>query len=228
MTDVPVDRARGRHDHVVELRDVVVVLGAFPALAGASLVVDRGEIVLLSGPNGAGKTTLLRVCAGLVPVERGTGSVVGVDVSVDRDAVRRHVGLIGHNNGLYADLTVSENVAFWGSTVGASSSEIATAMKRMGLDGRLADLPVARLSAGQRRRTALASLVARRASLWLLDEPHAGLDADGRDELDDVLRSAAASGATIMVASHELERARTLATRHVRVVAGQVVAEGAS
>jgi len=78
------------------------------------------------------------------------------------------------------------------------------------------------LSAGQRRRTALASLVARRAELWLLDEPHAGLDAVGRDELDDVLRSAARAGATIMVASHELERAGHLATRQVEVVAGQV------
>ncbi len=230
MTDVSVDLRSGHHDHVVDVRDVVVVLGAFPALAGASLTVDRGEIVLLSGPNGAGKTTLLRACAGLVPVERGHARVLGLDLSTEREAIRRQVGLIGHHNGLYADLSVAENVRFWGSTVGASSAEIDSAMRRMGLDGRLSDLPVARLSAGQRRRTALAALVARRASLWLLDEPHAGLDADGRDELDAVLRSAATAGATIMVASHELERAGSLATRHVRVVAGQVVpvAGGAS
>jgi ABC-type transport system involved in cytochrome c biogenesis ATPase subunit len=138
------------------------------------------------------------------------------------------VGLLGHANGLYADLTVTENVAFWGRTVGASDAEIAAAVKRMGLDGRLADVQVSRLSAGQRRRTALASLVARRAELWLLDEPHAGLDATGRDELDDVLRLAARAGATIMVASHELERAGTLATRQVEVVAGQVRELGAT
>jgi energy-coupling factor transporter ATP-binding protein EcfA2 len=81
---------------------------------------------------------------------------------------------------------------------------------------------VSRLSAGQRRRTALATLVARRAELWLLDEPHAGLDATGRDELDAVLRRAAEAGATIMVASHELERAGSLATRQIEVVAGQL------
>jgi len=92
----------------------------------------------------------------------------------------------------------------------------------MGLDGRLAHLPVSRLSAGQRRRTALAGLVARRAELWLLDEPHAGLDAGGRDELDSVLKMAATAGATVIVASHELERASKLATRQVEVVAGQV------
>jgi heme ABC exporter ATP-binding subunit CcmA len=208
---------------VVELTGAVAVLGSFPALAGASLVVQQGEIVLLRGPNGAGKTTLLRVCAGLLPLARGTGVVLGCDLATDRVAVRRRVGLLGHRNGLYLDLTVAENVRFWGATVGATDDEIAAAMDRLGLSGRLAPLPVRRLSAGQQRRTALACLVARRAELWLLDEPHAGLDATGRDELDATLRQAAASGATVVVASHELERAGSLATRCIDVVAGQVI-----
>jgi heme ABC exporter ATP-binding subunit CcmA len=208
-------------DVVVDLVDAVAVLGSFPALAGATLSVRRGEIVLLRGPNGAGKTTLLRLCAGLVPLERGQGRILGVDLVHDRELVRHRVGMIGHNNGLYSDLTVTENVRFWGRTVGASTSEVDAALHRMGLDGRLANLPISRLSAGQKRRTALAGLVARRAELWLLDEPHAGLDAAGRDELDQVLKLAAAAGATVMVASHELERASQLATRQVEVVAGQ-------
>jgi heme ABC exporter ATP-binding subunit CcmA len=208
-------------DVVVDLVDAVAVLGSFPALAGATLSVRRGEIVLLRGPNGAGKTTLLRLCAGLVPLERGQGRILGVDLVRDRELVRHRVGMIGHNNGLYSDLTVTENVRFWGRTVGASTAEVDAALHRMGLDGRLANLPISRLSAGQKRRTALAGLVARRAELWLLDEPHAGLDAAGRDELDQVLKLAAAAGATVMVASHELERASQLATRQVEVVAGQ-------
>ena len=212
---------------VVDLRDAVAVLGAFPALAGATLSVVRGEIVLLSGPNGAGKTTLLRLCAGLVALERGQARVLGIDLANDRELVRARVGMIGHNNGLYGDLTVSENVRFWGRTVGATIDEVAAALRRMGLDGRLADIPVARLSAGQKRRTALAGLVVRRAELWLLDEPHAGLDAAGRDELDAVLKMAAVAGATVMVASHELERAGRLATRQVEVVAGQIRELGA-
>jgi len=207
---------------VVELVDVVAVLGAFPALAGATLTVERGEIVLLRGPNGAGKTSLLRLCAGLLAVERGTATVLGVDLVLDRAAVRPRVGLLGHSNGLYADLTVADNVRFWGATVGASADEVQGAMSRMGLAERLADVSVGKLSAGQRRRTALACLVARRAELWLLDEPHAGLDATGRDELDATLRSAAGAGATVIVASHELERAGSLATRVVEVVGGQV------
>ena len=207
---------------VVELDDAVAVLGQFPALAGATLRVEEGEILLLRGPNGAGKTTLLRLCAGLLPLVRGRGTVLGLDLSEHRDSIRRTVGLLGHQNGLYLDLTVAGNVGFWGATVGATAAETVAAMERLGVDGRLAEVEVRKLSAGQKRRTALACLIARRAQLWLLDEPHAGLDASARDELDITLRQAAASGATIIVASHELERAGTLATRTVDVIAGRV------
>lgn len=208
---------------VVEFIDVVAVLGRFPALAGATLRVAEREVLLLKGPNGAGKTTLLRVCAGLVPVARGRATVLGHDLATDRSAVRPYVGLLGHHNGLYADLSVRNNVEFWGRTAGASDAEIRAAMSQLGLDGRLATVDVSRLSAGQRRRTALACLLARRAQLWLLDEPHAGLDAEGRDLLDSVIRAAVAAGATVMVASHELERAAALATRTVTVAGGTII-----
>lgn len=211
-------------DRVVELEGVVAVVGRFPVLAGADLCVERGEIVVLQGPNGAGKTSLLRLCAGLLPVERGVARILGVNLLTERDRVRSRVGLLGHTNGLYLELSVSRNVAFWGAMAGASRSEITRAMDMMGLSGRLADVPAARLSAGQRRRCALASLVVRRAELWLLDEPHAGLDAAGRDELDAVLREAASAGATVLLASHERERASGLATRTV-IVDGGIVEE---
>jgi heme ABC exporter ATP-binding subunit CcmA len=206
---------------VVELVEAVAVLGRFPALAGASLTVQRGEIVLLCGPNGAGKTTLLKLCAGLLPMERGSGRILGFDLVTQRDAIRSRVGLLGHANGLYSDLTVTENVRFWGSTVGATRAEVDASMVAMGLDARLSGVQVGKLSAGQKRRTALACLVARRAELWLLDEPHAGLDASGRDELDATLREAVAAGATVVVASHELERAGQLATRAIDIIGGQ-------
>lgn len=205
---------------VIELNDVVAVLGGFPALAGVSLSVQRGEIVLLQGPNGAGKTSVLRVCAGLLPIERGTGCVLGKDLATQREDIRSRVGLLGHQNGLYLDLTVKQNIEFWASTVGATSEEIASAMARMRIDGRLANVKAAQLSAGQRRRTALASLIVRRAEVWLLDEPHAGLDAAGRDELDELLRSAVRAGATVVLASHESERAAGLASRTVTIDGG--------
>ncbi|CAB5031453.1 unannotated protein [freshwater metagenome] len=135
--------------------------------------------------------------------------------------------MLGHANGLYLDLTAQENLQFWGAVVGASAREIALSAQRMGLHTRLLATTVAKMSAGQRRRTALAILVIRRASLWLLDEPHAGLDAAGRDEIDSILREATSAGATVIVASHELERAGALATRRIEVVGGAIVERGA-
>ena len=209
----------------IELKNISLAFGGVKALTDVSFDVKKGEVFAIIGPNGAGKTTLLRLCAGLLPVERGAASILGFDLVTQRQLVRPHVGLLGHQNGLYLDLSVRENVEFWGRTVGASAQEIVSAMSRMGVAERLADVPVRKLSAGQKRRTSLACLVARRAQVWLLDEPHAGPDAAGRDELDATLGQAARSGATILVASHELERAGGLATRSVEVVAGQVVTD---
>ena len=207
---------------VIHLRSAVSLLGRFPALAGVDLDVGAGEIVLLQGPNGAGKSTLLRACAGLVPVVEGEAVVLGHDLRVDRRAVRTRVGLLAHATGLYDDLTVADNVRFWARAARADQADVDAAMARLGLDGRLRDVGVARLSAGQRRRTSLAVLLARRPELWLLDEPHAGLDQAGRDLLDDLAREAACKGATILVASHEHERAEALATRIVTIAGGVV------
>jgi len=208
---------------VVHLRSAVALLGRFPALSGVDLDVARHEVVLLRGANGVGKTTLLRMCAGLVALTSGTGSVLGVDLSGDRRALRRRVGLLGHANGLYVELTVAENVRFWGRAAGASDAEVDAAMTQLGLGGRLATTTIDRCSAGQRRRTALAALVVRRPELWLLDEPHAGLDADGRDLIDVLIRRAAAAGATVIVASHESERAAAIADRVVHLAGGRDV-----
>jgi ABC-type multidrug transport system ATPase subunit len=138
------------------MSDAVVLLDRFPALAGVDLEVDRGEIVLLRGPNGAGKTTLLRTCAGLARVVQGTVEVLGEDLVAAPRSVRRRVGMLSHQDGLYADLTVADNVRFWARAAGAGLDDARAALARCELDGRLAGVPAARLSAGQRRRTALA------------------------------------------------------------------------
>lgn len=211
-------------DTVVRLRAAVALVGRFPVLAGADLAVERGEIVLLRGANGAGKTSVLRACAGLLAVVSGDAEVLGHDLTeaAHRRALRRRVGLLGHATALYDDLTVLENVRFWGRAAGARPEDVDAAVARLGLDGRLADVAVARLSAGQRRRTSLACLVARRPELWLLDEPHAGLDQAGRDEVDGLLTAAVAAGATVVLASHELDRALSVATRTVEIAGGFV------
>ena len=203
------------------LRSAVCLLGRFPALAGVDLDVLEGEVVLVAGPNGAGKTTLLRLLAGLVPLTSGTGEVLGHDLAVDRVGARRELALLSHSSGCYDDLTVRENLRFWVRAAGGRAADADAALEELGLS-RLEGVAFGRLSAGQQRRTALAALVARRPRLLLLDEPHAGLDAAGRDLLDDVLRRAAADGRTVILSSHELDRARTLASREVTIVAGQV------
>jgi heme ABC exporter ATP-binding subunit CcmA len=210
---------------VVRLRDVVALLGRFPALAGLHLEVEAGETVLLQGPNGAGKTTVLRVCAGLVAAESGTVEVLGHDLRRDRRAVRRQVGLIGHATGLYDDLTVLENVRFWARATGATDADADAAIERLEIDSRLRDVTVGRLSAGQRRRTSIAAMITRRPRLWLLDEPHAGLDQGGRDVVDALVRDAVAAGATVLLSSHELDRARSIAPRVVTIAGGVVVAD---
>lgn len=210
---------------IVQLRSAVALIGRFPALAGVDLDIDPGEIVLLRGANGAGKTTLLRLCAGLVPVTSGTALVLGEDLVRRPAAVRRRVGLLGHATFLYQDLTVRENVDFWARAAGASVEDGVAALDRLGVATRLWNLPVHALSAGQRRRVSFASMVCRRPELWLLDEPHAGLDRDGRDVIDDLMREAASVGATVLFASHELDRASGVASRTVLISGGVVEVE---
>tara|TARA_Y100000780_G_scaffold15573_1_gene13146 strand:- start:818 stop:1525 length:708 start_codon:yes stop_codon:yes gene_type:complete len=212
---------------VVDLRGAVALLGNFPALAGVDLTVEPGEIVLVRGPNGAGKTTLLRLCAGLVRPEAGSVEVLGHDLVHERRSVRRRVALLGHATGLYDDLTVVQNVHFWARAAGLSAEEatdrVGVAMVRLGVAERLFGQPVHTLSAGQRRRASLAALVVRRPELWLMDEPHAGLDQAGRDVVDVLIGDAVASGATVLVSSHELDRVAVLGPRVVTIAGGVVV-----
>jgi heme ABC exporter ATP-binding subunit CcmA len=205
---------------VVRLRSAVCLLGRFPALAGVDLDVVEGEVVLLSGGNGAGKTTLLRLLAGLVLLHSGEANVLGHDLSVDHRSHRRDLALVGHETFCYDDLTVRENLDFAARAAGASTSDATSALEQLGLT-RLADVRHSRLSAGQRRRLALAVALSRSPRLLLLDEPHAGLDAEGRAILDDVLARSAGEGRTVVLASHELDRARALARREVVLTGGQ-------
>ncbi len=218
-------RPDGSNRPAVQLRSAVALLGSFPALAGVDLDVHHNDVALLQGPNGAGKTTLLRLCAGLIGPSSGTAMVLGQDVGSanGRRRVRRSVGLMGHSTALYDDLTVEQNVQFWAAASKAESETVVPALDRTGLAGRLQTVKVSALSAGQRRRTALAVLLCRRPSLWLLDEPHAGLDKDGRELVNGLVLEAKDAGATILIASHDLDWATSVATRRIDVVGGRVV-----
>ena len=209
----------------IKLREAVAFSGSFPLLSGVNLAVEVGEIVLLNGANGAGKTSLLRALAGLVSITQGSISVLGYDLTQERRSVRREVGLLGHQSFLYEDLDATENLAFWLKAEETRDDRIAEAFSRVGLTDRLLVTPVSKLSTGQRRRVTLALLYARNQRLWLLDEPHAGLDASGRETVDSLILDASHSGTTVVFASHELDHARTVATRSVLMSGGAIAAD---
>jgi heme ABC exporter ATP-binding subunit CcmA len=206
----------------VRFRGVVALIGRFPALAGCSFTVAPGEVVLVAGPNGAGKTTLLRAIAGLQRIDRGEAEVLGIDLRRDRAAVRRAVAYVGHESFGYDDLTVRENLRFAARATGLPVDGVDDALARCGL-ARVADVRHGGLSAGQRRRLALARTLVGNAPLVLLDEPHAGLDVEGRAVLDALLASAPERGQSVVLVSHELDLARAHATREVQLVGGQIM-----
>ena len=201
----------------------MVFLGQFPALAGATMNIQRGEVVLIKGPNGAGKSTLLRLCAGLLPMRSGTGTVLNFDLSAQRMELRAHIGLLGHRTGLYPDLTVSENLKFWASAYGANKTEVDKAMAFLGLNDRLGSVQVHNLSEGQRRRTSFALLLIKRPSIWLLDEPYAGLDSDGRELVNSSILQASELGTTVLIASHEIDKIGSSQERTLLVKGGRIV-----
>ncbi len=209
----------------LSLHDTVALSGRFPLLAGVDLEVATGETVLIEGPNGAGKTSLLRLCAGLVTPASGRVAVLGLDPVRHRTALRRRVGFLAHASHLYDDLTVRENVRFAVRAAGGSTDRIPAACDRLGLVGRLLRTSASKLSAGQRRRVALAVLVARSPELWLLDEPHAGLDAAARTLVGELISEASAHGATVVIASHEANLVEPLANRALTITGGRITSE---
>jgi ABC-type multidrug transport system ATPase subunit len=160
-----------------------------------------------------------------LPVTSGEATVLGLDLTRDHTAVRRHVGLLGHAAPLYDELSAAENVRFATKALGLPAAGADAALDRLGLVGRLRTTPAGRLSAGQRRRVALAALVARRPALWLLDEPHAGLDAATRTLLADLIGEAVTDGASVLLSSHEPQLSVPLADRIVSMVGGRVSGE---
>lgn len=162
--------------------------------------VSAGEAVLVHGANGRGKTTLLRVLAGLLPAQ--TGDVLIDDAVADREAVARTCGLLGHLLGHKGELTAEENLRFarglFGQRPGISPM---TALAAVGLGG-FEDSPARQLSAGQRKRLALARLLLVPARLWLLDEPYANLDLEGIDLVNRLVAHHLGRGGAALITSH--------------------------
>lgn len=167
------------------------------------LAVAAGEAVALTGRNGAGKTSLLRAIAGLIRSEAGHVTFEGEAGPLEADVARGEgLHLMGHQDGLKSGRTAREELAFQSAWTGAAPGAAETAVAALDLS-RLLDIEVRRLSAGQRRRLALARLVASPRPLWLLDEPLAPLDAEQRVRFGELMRRHLAGGGLILAAVHD-------------------------
>jgi heme exporter protein A len=178
---------------------------------GLSFQLSAGEAITVLGPNGAGKTSLLRIIAGLLPATVGTVTVEGVGGTL---AEACH--FLGHLDAVKGALTVSENFDFARTLLGGGGATSVTVLARLGL-GALSGLPAHVLSAGQRRRLALARLLAASRPIWLLDEPTAALDAAGKDVLASMIHEHRSLGGMVIAATHlelEIEGAREIFISH--------------
>jgi len=183
---------------VLAARDLAVRRGGRAVLAGLSFAVAPGEAVLLLGPNGAGKSTLLRALAGLLRPAAGAVLWEGEDVAPDAAAHGARTRYLGHHDAIKPALTPREDLAFWARLRGGDPE---AALAALGLAA-LARLPCRTLSAGQRRRLALARLTLGDAPLWLLDEPTLGLDAASVNRLGGLLATHRARGGLVLAATH--------------------------
>lgn len=183
---------------VLAAHDLAARRGGRVVFAGLAFVVSPGEAVVLLGANGAGKTTLLRVLAGLLRPVEGAVTWDGEDVAGDRPAHARRVRWLGNLDAVKPAISPREDLRFWASLHGGDP---AAALRAMGLEA-LADLPCRTLSAGQRRRLALARLTLGDAAVWLLDEPTLGLDAASVARLGAAFAAHRARGGVVVAATH--------------------------
>lgn len=178
-------------------RQLVVERDGRRVIAGLDFAVEAGTALVITGPNGVGKTTLIRAIAGFLPPTQGSIELIGGDAEA---GLNEQLHYVGHQNAIKAALSVRENVSFWAGYLGRSG-KIDEALACFGLTA-LADVPTAYLSAGQKRRTALARLVAAQRAIWLLDEPTVALDAASRDALVAASDAHLGQGGIIVAATH--------------------------
>jgi heme exporter protein A len=187
----------------IRIKDLSLVRGERRLFSGLDLDISAGQAVALTGRNGAGKTSLLRAVAGLLRPIDGAISFDGEAGELEAEVARAEaLHLVGHHDGLKSTRSAWEELLFQTLWTGGSEASARVAATKLDLD-RLLDLEVRRLSAGQRRRVALARLLASPRSLWLLDEPMAPLDAGHREGFGALMAEHLASGGMVLAAVHD-------------------------
>ena len=205
----------------IELRSLYRRYGRDFVLLDLNLMVEPGRVVLLKGANGAGKTTLLRVLATRLRPSRGAGRIFGADLVREAHLARSRVAYLSVLGGHSPTLTARENLGFAAAVYGTPGDEVERVLAAVGLE-RARDRTVRTFSSGMKKRLGVARLLLAPGDLWLLDEPYAALDEEGKGLIDDLLTDARARGKTVLMASHALERASRFAEAILELDGGRL------
>lgn len=210
---------------IIEVSKLTKVYGYFPVLKQVDLSIERGNFVALLGPNGSGKSTLLKLISSLTKPTSGEIFVGGWQIPTEAAAVRAQIGMVSHKVLLYENLTARENLEFFAQLYNLHPNEqgsrINSLLQEVGL-GKRADSLVRTFSRGMQQRLSIARALLHEPHVLLFDEPYTGLDQDAAAVLDGLLKNAHAQGHTIVMATHQLERAARLADRLVVISRGKI------
>jgi len=194
----------------IVVRDLTKRFGSFTAVDGVSFTVPRGQVFGLLGPNGAGKSTTIRMLCGLLRPSGGSAEVAGFDIARDPESVRNHIGYMSQRFSLYRDLTVRENVSFFGGVYGLDRSRLARrageVIAMAGLEG-AEDEITGTLSGALQQRLALGCAILHEPPVLFLDEPTSGVDPLSRRRFWDLIRSMSSAGSSVVVTTHFMDEA---------------------
>ncbi|HTY09128.1 MAG TPA: ABC transporter ATP-binding protein [Candidatus Edwardsbacteria bacterium] len=215
------------NEYSIQVKNLAKRFGGFVAVDDVSFNVKRGEIFGFLGANGAGKTTTIKMLCGLLQSTAGTATVAGFDINRQADDVKRSIGYMSQKFSLYEDLSVAENITFFGGVYGLTDRQLEErrrwAIEMAGLQGREAAL-ARELSGGLRQRLALGCAILHQPGIVFLDEPTGGVDPISRRRFWDLINGLSAGGTTVFVTTHYLDEAEycnTIMLMHAgRIVAG--------
>jgi ABC-2 type transport system ATP-binding protein len=214
--------------YAIEVHDLTKKFGAFTAVDHVNFAVKRGEISGFLGANGAGKSTTIRMLCGLLVPTSGSGTVSGYDMSCQAELVKRNIGYMSQRFSLYEDLTVEENIHFFGGVYGLSNDKIkermAWVVRMAGLEGREQSLTKT-LSGGWKQRLALGCAILHEPQILFLDEPTSGVDPVSRRRFWDLINDLSGRGITILVTTHYLDEAE-YCNELILMNAGRLIASG--